>query len=190
MDCIAGKYKNSSGVGNCECWYSPPHTPVSPPDSPTGRYVSTTGATSCIGCEDGTLAWADRTKCGSCPAGTYVFDETSCEDCTAGKYAPSAQTDDCLVCEEGSYTGKASGSTSCSGCGAGKFSTGGPLSLSLSRSSPNNRRRRRPPSSFAHPLPQPVPARLAPSRPVPPRYAPPRPTPARPRALRPRAYRP
>ena len=40
-----------------------------------------------------------------------MFDDSACNLCTQGKYAPSAQTDDCLACGEGYYTGETEGST-------------------------------------------------------------------------------
>ena len=73
--------------------------------------METTGARECLPCPEGEMSSADRASCGSCPAGTFVFNDTACNSCGQGKYAPSAQTDDCLECGEGYYTGETEGST-------------------------------------------------------------------------------
>ena len=54
------------------------------------------------------LSSEDRVSCGDCEAGTFVFNKSSCVDCPSGTYAPSAQTDSCLECGPGFYTGSES----------------------------------------------------------------------------------
>mmetsp|Transcript_87403 Transcript_87403/g.248078 ORF Transcript_87403/g.248078 Transcript_87403/m.248078 type:complete len:145 (-) Transcript_87403:3797-4231(-) len=57
-----------------------------------------------------------------CPAGTYVYNDESCESCDPGTYAPQALTGACWNCTAGDYTGVARGATTCSSCNAGEYS--------------------------------------------------------------------
>ena len=71
----------------------------------------------CYDCTQGKLSNAERTSCGDCSAGEYVYNDASCELCPTGRYAPSAQEDECLECFAGFHTGRENGSTTCSSCG-------------------------------------------------------------------------
>ena len=52
-------------------------------------------------CEEGKLSATDRTSCGDCASGTYVYKDKSCESCPSGTYAPQALADQCLDCGVG-----------------------------------------------------------------------------------------
>mmetsp|Transcript_22351 Transcript_22351/g.57215 ORF Transcript_22351/g.57215 Transcript_22351/m.57215 type:complete len:1673 (+) Transcript_22351:163-5181(+) len=88
-----------------------------------GKYSIAIGATSCEECAEGKLSAADRSTCGDCSAGTYVFNKLSCESCEQGRYAPTPQEDACLECSEGFFTGQATGAIACTSCDAGTYST-------------------------------------------------------------------
>mmetsp|Transcript_104920 Transcript_104920/g.302847 ORF Transcript_104920/g.302847 Transcript_104920/m.302847 type:complete len:313 (+) Transcript_104920:826-1764(+) len=64
----AGKYNVSSQVRTCIL-------------CPAGRYQKKTGQGSCDACDDGELSLSDRSDCGFCSSGTFVYKGISCEKC-------------------------------------------------------------------------------------------------------------
>mmetsp|Transcript_104912 Transcript_104912/g.302778 ORF Transcript_104912/g.302778 Transcript_104912/m.302778 type:complete len:431 (+) Transcript_104912:77-1369(+) len=67
----AGKYNVSSQVRTCIL-------------CPAGRYQKKTGQGSCDACDDGELSLSDRSDCGFCSSGTFVYKGISCEKCPEG----------------------------------------------------------------------------------------------------------
>jgi hypothetical protein len=77
---------------------------------PAGSYKDTVGNDQCTPCGAGMY---------STVAGASV--DYLCETCLAGKYAPEEVNDDCITCEAGTYS--EAGNSSCTPCGAGRYST-------------------------------------------------------------------
>ena len=96
---------------------SPNSSLTSPTSSPPGQYNTGPGMSECYDCTPGKLSNDERTWCGDCSAGEYVYNDESCELCPTGRYAPSALEDECLECSAGFYTGRQNASTTCSSCG-------------------------------------------------------------------------
>ena len=78
-------------------------------------------ASDCKQCSASRFSSVDRSRCIACPAGSYIFNASSCEWCTVGTYAPTAIQDGCIACAAGSATGKPLGASSCSSCNPGTF---------------------------------------------------------------------
>ena len=76
----------------------------------------------CNPCPSGKFSSTDSSSCIVCPAGTYVFNMSSCEFCTSGRYAPTAVNDDCISCPAGLHTKVLLGASTCTACDAGTYS--------------------------------------------------------------------
>lgn len=114
IDCPAGKLSNAGVCVLC----------------PIGRYqplvrINDTynNQSNCLDCPNGTRPSTDRSKCESCPAGTYSTDGVSCVPCQSGTYSKGVgQTyNHCTSCGLGYEPNAGSGATDCNICPAGKY---------------------------------------------------------------------
>ena len=113
-----------SGIGRYANNSAGPPFPTSCALCPVGRYNIKTGQGACDACASGKFSAQDRSSCGDCDAGTFVYNDESCETCPAGTYSPQALADACLDCSAGFHTGARSGATTCTACNGGTFSEG------------------------------------------------------------------
>jgi len=105
--CVAGKYKNTSGPGTCT-------------DCIKGTFSASLGANeslTCLQCptrSDAPVASATRSAC-TCNAGSTGANGETCSLCTPGKYKLAAGNGVCVQCIAGTYSAVmgASGCTRC-----------------------------------------------------------------------------
>jgi len=111
--CDVGSYVNvSKPPWPTTCIYCPP-----------GSISQSIGSATCIKCDAEEFSDPTRTSCGPCQPGQY-WNNSACESCSAGRFAPIPIKDQCIECSAGFSTGVSEGSSSCSSCDAGKYSTG------------------------------------------------------------------
>lgn len=115
--CLQGKYNTQ--VEGTECKLCP-----------SGRFISDRALDpakhdtreDCKYCNPGKLSVEDRSECGDCDPGEYIFNRTSCVSCPEGKYSPAAIDDDCVVCGAGFFTNLPTRASECLECSAGTYS--------------------------------------------------------------------
>ena len=120
--CNPGRYNNSGACDECDLG----RFRAGGPDSECtrcgrGKYANSKGSVNCQLCPTGRLANPERSDCDQCNKGQFVFNYTTSKNCTAGRYAPTPQTEECLMCTAGSYTGTPQGSFLCTQCNAGTY---------------------------------------------------------------------
>jgi hypothetical protein len=123
---------------------------------PDGTYQGNTGGSTCENCPVGTASsnsgiGAGASKCSSCIPGTYsnVPGTIKCSKCFPGSYQPKIGASSCLACPVGTYDslggggstqctlcpsgtyGNVTGSTVCTNCTAGYYSSQGATTCSV-----------------------------------------------------------
>jgi len=148
--CSAGYFGTTCSVAPCQAGQAPTKSRV---DSPApdicgpcpvgtfskdglscrpcnvGTYSNTLGTSQCADCAAGSFASAlGSVSCAQCPPGTVtsadLLVKSQCIKCPLGTFAASAGAATCDSCVAGSST-TALGSTMCTACSAGRFSTAG-----------------------------------------------------------------
>jgi hypothetical protein len=124
--CIAGRYQDSDGEGDCI-------------DCETGKFQDEEESTNCVFCSAGKhrtdelASSAEDTACVSCssgrssPGGSDDNTNLACDVCVAGRYQDGEGEDDCINCEGGQYQ-PSEEQTTCLLCNLGKFRTSEPAS--------------------------------------------------------------
>jgi hypothetical protein len=145
-ECGTGKYKISTGNGDCTLCAAGKASSsvratsqVSCVECSAGSYSSTQGKDTCDMCPSGRISGQGATSCSGCDAGKYPTSSTACAECEAGKYSTDGSVCEscpqgkslattgatalsfCSACNAGFYA-DSEGSASCSACNAGKYS--------------------------------------------------------------------
>ena len=146
LSCSEGTIQPDSGATvcmACSAGFAQPLTGATACDScASGSFAWSTMATSCISCGVGTYQpQTMATSCIGCNTGTYqsssVMGATACIACSPGFYQPDQEAAACVSCGAGSYQTieaatacvacspgmHGAGSTSCSPCQAGSFTS-------------------------------------------------------------------
>ena len=137
--CPGGTYSSASPSMSCsnECpagKYRPASSNPADHDSAddclvcgASFYQNAEGQTRCLGCPnalDPASTGVLNTDCAGCKPGQYKDEvDNVCKNCDSGRFTDSVDETSCKDCEQGLYTGPASGafgSTDCIGCPRGK----------------------------------------------------------------------
>ena len=114
--CTEGTYADSNGTSACSL-------------CDAGKYTFEEGNLECDVCPKGTYSELKKgsSTCLNCTEGTYTSsdEQSTCSQCVAGKYTSTQGNSECKVCLEGMYSELTRGSTKCLECSPGTFSSGG-----------------------------------------------------------------